>query len=144
MHYTVLYNRALKGTLSEAELHVLKQRMMAGKRAKAERGELGKTVPMGYIRRPSREVILDPAEQARATIAYWANVPRSMWEYGVGGYQVIKKWLCYREKTVLGRDLRLEEALYVTDLIRRLAALAALQPALDANYAAAHQSRFRA
>jgi len=31
----------------------------------------------------------------------------------------------------------LDEALYVTDLIRRLAALAALQPALDANYAAA-------
>ncbi|MDV7399597.1 hypothetical protein RZS08_49745, partial [Arthrospira platensis SPKY1] len=56
---------------------------------------------------------------------------------GVGGYQVIKKWLSYREKTVLGRDLRLEEALYVTELIRRLAALAVLQPVLDANYAAA-------
>ena len=59
----------LKGTLSEAELHVLKQRMMAGKRAKAERGELGMTVPMGYVRRPSGEVIFDPDEQARATIA---------------------------------------------------------------------------
>jgi DNA invertase Pin-like site-specific DNA recombinase len=59
----------LKGTLSEAELHVLKQRMLAGKRAKAERGELGMTVPMGYARRPSGEVILDPDEQARATIA---------------------------------------------------------------------------
>ena len=33
--------------------------------------------------------------------------------------------------------MRLEEALYVTDLIRRLAALVALQPALDAGYAAA-------
>ena len=59
----------LKGTLSEAELHVLKQRMWAGKRAKAERGELGMTVPMGYLRRPSGEVIQDPDEQARATIA---------------------------------------------------------------------------
>lgn len=39
----------LKGTWSEAELHVLKQRMMAGKRAKAERGKLGMTVPMGYV-----------------------------------------------------------------------------------------------
>jgi DNA invertase Pin-like site-specific DNA recombinase len=58
----------LKGTLSEAELHVLKQRMLAGKRAKAERGELGMAVPMGYVRRPSGEVILDPDEQARATI----------------------------------------------------------------------------
>jgi DNA invertase Pin-like site-specific DNA recombinase len=58
----------LKGTLSEAELHVLKQRMLAGKRAKAERGELGMAVPMGYVRRPSGEVIQDPDEQARATI----------------------------------------------------------------------------
>ena len=41
----------LKGTMSEAELHVLKQRMLAGKRAKAERGELGMRVPMGYVRR---------------------------------------------------------------------------------------------
>jgi len=37
----------LKGTMSEAESHVLKQRMLAGKRAKAQRGELGMPVPMG-------------------------------------------------------------------------------------------------
>lgn len=59
----------LKGTMSEAELHILKQRMLAGKRAKAARGELGMQVPMGYVRRPSGEVIQDPDEQARATIA---------------------------------------------------------------------------
>jgi len=35
--------------MSEAELHVLKQRMQAGKRAKAERGELGMRLPMGYV-----------------------------------------------------------------------------------------------
>jgi DNA invertase Pin-like site-specific DNA recombinase len=54
----------LKGTMSEAELHILKQRMLAGKRAKAERGELGMRVPMGYTRRASGEVIKDPDEQA--------------------------------------------------------------------------------
>jgi DNA invertase Pin-like site-specific DNA recombinase len=59
----------LKGAMSEAELHVLKQRMVAGKRAKAERGELGMLVPMGYVRRPSGEVIKDPDEQAQAVIA---------------------------------------------------------------------------
>ena len=59
----------LKGTMSEAELHVLKQRMLAGKRAKAARGELGMSVPIGYIRRLSGEVIKDPDEQAQATIA---------------------------------------------------------------------------
>jgi DNA invertase Pin-like site-specific DNA recombinase len=37
----------LKGTMSEAELHILKARMLAGRKAKARRGELGKPVPMG-------------------------------------------------------------------------------------------------
>ena len=58
----------LKGTMSEAELHILKARMLEGRRAKAERGELGKAVPMGYVRRPSGEVAFDPDEQAQATI----------------------------------------------------------------------------
>lgn len=58
----------LKGAMSEAELHVLKQRMVAGKRAKAQRGELGMPVPMGYLRRPSGEVLKDPDEQARGVI----------------------------------------------------------------------------
>ena len=49
----------LKGTMSEAELHILKARMLEGKRAKARRGELGKPVPMGYVRRPSGEVAFD-------------------------------------------------------------------------------------
>jgi len=40
----------LKGAMSEAELHVLKLRMQAGKRAKAARGELVMRVPMGYGR----------------------------------------------------------------------------------------------
>ena len=42
--------------------------MLAGRKAKARRGELGKPVPMGYVRRPSGEVALDPDEQAQATI----------------------------------------------------------------------------
>jgi DNA invertase Pin-like site-specific DNA recombinase len=58
----------LKGTMSEAELHVIKQRLLAGKRAKAARGELGMAVPMGYMRRASGEVVKDPDEQAQATI----------------------------------------------------------------------------
>ncbi len=58
----------LKGTMSEAELHILKQRMLAGKKAKARRGELVLLLPMGYIRRPSGEVIKDPDEQAQAVI----------------------------------------------------------------------------
>jgi DNA invertase Pin-like site-specific DNA recombinase len=58
----------LKGTMSEAELHILKARMLAGRKAKAGRGELGKPVPMGYVRHPSGEAMFDPDEQAQTTI----------------------------------------------------------------------------
>jgi excisionase family DNA binding protein len=58
----------LKGTMSEAELHILKARMLEGRRAKAARGELVVGLPRGYIRRPSGEVALDPDEQVRSTI----------------------------------------------------------------------------
>jgi DNA invertase Pin-like site-specific DNA recombinase len=58
----------LKGTMFEAEGHVLKQRLLAGKRAKAQRGELGMQVPMGYLRRPAGDVVKDPDAQAQAVI----------------------------------------------------------------------------
>jgi DNA invertase Pin-like site-specific DNA recombinase len=54
--------------MSEAEGHVLKQRMLAGKQAKAQRGELGLQLPMGYLRRLSGDVVKDPDEQAQAVI----------------------------------------------------------------------------
>ncbi|MBN1475290.1 hypothetical protein JXA47_00905, partial [Candidatus Sumerlaeota bacterium] len=54
----------------------------------------------------------------------------------IGGYQVIKKWLSYREKAMLGRGLTMEEAEYVTEMVRRIAALIALQADLDRNYQA--------
>ena len=34
--------------------------------------------------------------------AYWRNVPSAVWGYKLGGYQVLKKWLSYRERGVLG------------------------------------------
>src|SRR3954464_11376679 len=58
----------LKGTMSEAELHILKGRMDAGRQAKAGRGELFFNLPRGYVRRPSGEIALDPDEQAQAVI----------------------------------------------------------------------------
>ena len=38
-------------------------------------------------------------------LAYWRNIPLRVWEYTIGGYQVIKKWLSYREREILGRAL---------------------------------------
>jgi DNA invertase Pin-like site-specific DNA recombinase len=58
----------LKGTISEAELHLIKQRMWSGRLAKARRGELAVPLPAGYLRRPSGEVALDPDEQVQAVI----------------------------------------------------------------------------
>jgi len=66
--------------------------------------------------------------------AYWENVPKCVWEYYIGGYQVIKKWLSYREKGMLGRGLKVEEAEYVTEMARRLSALVLLQEELNSNY----------
>jgi len=58
----------LKGTMSEAELHILKTRMQQGRRNKAERGELFTTLPFGYVRLPSDEIAKDPDEQARCVV----------------------------------------------------------------------------
>jgi hypothetical protein len=68
--------------------------------------------------------------------AYWKNIPAKVWDYYIGGYQVIKKWLSYREGKLLGRPLSIDEARYVQNMARRIAALCLLQPELDANYAA--------
>lgn len=58
----------LKGTMSEAELHVLKQRLHQGKLNKARRGELTFSLPIGYVRRPSGEITLDPDAQVQQTV----------------------------------------------------------------------------
>jgi hypothetical protein len=65
---------------------------------------------------------------------YWRCVPSRVWTYTIGGYQVMKKWLSYRERPLLGRDLTVDEARYVTEMARRIAAILVLEPALDENY----------
>ena len=55
--------------------------------------------------------------------AFWRNVPTAVWDYRLGGYQVLKKWLSYRESAVLGRGLLPEEVQHFTDTARRIGAL---------------------
>jgi hypothetical protein len=74
--------------------------------------------------------------------ACWRNIPLRVWEYTLGGYQVIKKWLSYREKKLLGRSLSVDEARYVTEMARRMAAILLLGPALDSGYRAAKANTF--
>ena len=54
---------------------------------------------------------------------FWRNVPTVVWQYKLGGYQVLKKWLSYREHAVLGRRLKPEEVQHFTDTARRIAAI---------------------
>ena len=61
--------------------------------------------------------------------AYWRNVPAKVWNYKLGGYQVLKKWLSYRERNILGRPLRPEEVQYFADTARRIAAILLLTDA---------------
>ena len=63
-----------------------------------------------------------------------SNVPIGVWKYVIGGYQVMKKWLSYREQSLLGRPLMNSELHEVQEMARRIAAILLLQPSLDANY----------
>jgi hypothetical protein len=75
-------------------------------------------------------------------VGYWRNIPARVWGYYIGGYQVIKKWLSYREREVLGRDLSTAEVNEVRDMARRIAALLLLEPALDENYNSIKQNAY--
>ena len=55
--------------------------------------------------------------------AYWRNVPAAVWSYKLGGYQVLKKWLSYRERKILDCALLPEEVQHFTDTARRIAAI---------------------
>jgi predicted helicase len=67
-------------------------------------------------------------------VAYWRNVPERVWQFYIGGYQVLKKWLSYRQYDLLGRALTLDEITEATNMIRRISAVLLLEPQLNENY----------
>jgi hypothetical protein len=69
-------------------------------------------------------------------VACWQNIPSQVWEYYLGGYQVLKKWLSYREYSILGRPLEVEEVHEFRRIAWRLVAIRLLEPELDRNYEA--------
>ena len=114
-----------------------------GKPAKPEYGDLDLTAGWGHggkggITMPGKGKLARRDDGAYDiflnAVSCWRNVPEAVWDYTIGGYQVIKKWLSYREKPLLGRGLTPDEVRYVTEMARRLAAIVALQPSLDDNY----------
>src|SRR5262247_711916 len=58
----------LKGTMSEAELHILKQRMYQGTLQKARRGARSFALPIGYVHNAAGEVVYDPDEQVQHVV----------------------------------------------------------------------------
>ncbi|HXY32666.1 MAG TPA: recombinase family protein [Planctomycetaceae bacterium] len=61
----------LKGTMSEAELHVLKARLRGGLLNKARRGEYRCPLPTGLVYDEAGNVVLDSDAQVRETVAYF-------------------------------------------------------------------------
>jgi DNA invertase Pin-like site-specific DNA recombinase len=58
----------MKGTMSEAELHVLRARLIGGQLAKASRGELEIPLPVGLVYDPAGKVTLDPDQAIQGAI----------------------------------------------------------------------------
>jgi DNA invertase Pin-like site-specific DNA recombinase len=58
----------LKGTMSEAELHVLRARLQGGIRNKARRGELFVRPPMGFVYNSEEKLVLDPDQQVQQAV----------------------------------------------------------------------------
>lgn len=85
----------LKGTMSEAELHMLKMRLVEGVRSKAQRGELKMPLPIGLVYDLDQKVVLDPDQQVQQALrlffatfertgSAWATVQtfrREGWEF---------------------------------------------------------------
>jgi DNA invertase Pin-like site-specific DNA recombinase len=72
-HYNDRLLLGLKGTMSEAELHVLKSRLQQGMWNKAERGEILNHPPIGYVRSAKAregagDYVLDPDEQVQSVM----------------------------------------------------------------------------
>lgn len=79
----------MKGAMSEFELVTLRNRLLRGSRNKAERGELFLSVPVGYFKTPTGEVLQEPDEQARGMIH---SVFEKFQELG-SAYAVFRYWV---------------------------------------------------
>lgn len=88
---------------------------------------MGGRDPLDLLGRSTYDIYLNE-------VAFWQNIPVSVWNYTIGGYQVLKKWLSYREAAMLGRSLREDEVRTFTAIARRICAILLLGPVLGDNY----------
>ena len=66
----------LKGTMSEAELHVLRARLQGGILNKARRGELECPLPVGFLYNAQHQPVLDPDKQVQESIRFFFDTFR--------------------------------------------------------------------
>jgi len=69
MQHTVLSVLCLKGTMAQAELHFLHQRLQGGKLNKAKKGELRFPLPVGLCSDDESRIVLDPDDEVRGAVA---------------------------------------------------------------------------
>ena len=109
----------LKGTLAEAELHLLRARLDGGKRNKAKRGELAQNLPIGLDRDEDGTIVLSADEQVRHAI----ERVFCLWRRLGSGRQVVAELIAEGQRlprrTVGQRRVRWEQASYeaVHDLL---------------------------
>lgn len=101
----------LKGTLSEAELHSLRLRLVAGRLSKAKRGELRQHLPTGLVRTPEGAVCFEPDTSVQARIGL---VFRKFQELGT-----VRKVLYYFVRNDLKLPRRQTSGLYAGDVLWR-------------------------
>ncbi|MDR1535767.1 MAG: hypothetical protein LBU64_11850 [Planctomycetota bacterium] len=61
----------------------------------------------------------------------WKNIPEVVWEFEIGGYKVLRKWLSYRGANVFGQNFSMEDSVVFSDIARRLVILILIGLALD-------------
>lgn len=111
---------------------ILQRRYSQSERASIERGTLERGLHVGA----AYGVLGDTTYDVYLNEDWcWQNVPATVWNYVIGGYPVLRKWLSYRDTSVTGRALNRNELDYFTQMVRRLAALRLLEPSLNRIYA---------
>jgi len=99
LYHPGLYNDrlllGLKGTMSEAELHVIRARLLGGIRNKAQRGELRRGLPIGFVwGEADGEVRLDPDEAVTHAV-------RTVFEKFAESGSVRQVWIWFRSQKLL-------------------------------------------
>ncbi|MCP4933033.1 MAG: recombinase family protein, partial [bacterium] len=72
----------LKGTMSEAELHVIRARLIGGMLNKAKRGELKMRLPVGFVYNALDKVVFDPDQRVQESIALLFKIFRRVGTVG--------------------------------------------------------------